>query len=276
MGETKKVENMTYFELLAWLGIGSSHPGGFFTTKQTLDTIQIKSEDYVLDAGCGSGLTTCYLAKTTGSRIIGVDINPLMIDKAFQRAEKERVSHLVDFKVADVYSLPFAENFFDWVITESVTVFLDKVNVFREFYRVLKPKGQVADLEMTLLKELPTNLQKQLKEYYGSGTDPVSIEEWCNSLSRAGFEGVEIKNPQLLKTDNLVASELKRDWLLYKDLDDKIKKQPGLLPRLQRSADFIKKNQSYVGFGLLYGRKPVATPTKFVLKEWLRKKTFRK
>lgn len=56
--ENKRVEDMNYFELLAWLGIGSSHPGGFPATKLNLETIQIKPEDYVLDAGCGSGLTS--------------------------------------------------------------------------------------------------------------------------------------------------------------------------------------------------------------------------
>lgn len=56
MRETNKVEDMNYFDFLAWLGMGSSHPGGFPATKQTLDTVQIKPEEYVLDAGCGSGL----------------------------------------------------------------------------------------------------------------------------------------------------------------------------------------------------------------------------
>lgn len=138
---------MDHFELLAWLGVGSSHPGGFQATKQTLASVKINSRDYVLEAGCGSGLTACHLAKTTGAQIIGIDINSLMIEKACLRAEHEGVSHLAEFRTADIYSLPFTDDFFDWVITESVTIFLDKFRVFREFYRVLKPQGQVADLD---------------------------------------------------------------------------------------------------------------------------------
>lgn len=275
-GENKRVEDMNYFELLAWLGIGSSHPGGFPATKQNLDSVQIKPEEYVLDAGCGSGLTACYLAKTIGCRIIGIDISPQMIEKASQRAEKEGVSHLVEFRVADVTHLPFAENSFDWVLAESITVFLDKVKVYREFFRVLKPEGRVADLEMALLKELSSPLKHQLAECFGSSTNPLPFEEWCQAITEAGFQDVEIKNPQPLKNNgNLLINYLKNDWLLVKDLADKVSKQPGLIPRLQKNASFTRKTQGYFGFGLIYGRKPtpppLPVPQKVGFKRWILK-----
>lgn len=274
LGENQRVEDMNYFELLAWLGIGSSHPGGFPATQQNLNVLQVKPEEYVLDAGCGSGLTACHLAKTIGCKIMGVDISPLMIEKANLRAQKERVSHLVEFKAADVYNLPFADNSFDLVMAESITVFLDKVKVYREFYRVLKPEGRVADLEMALLRELPVNLWKQLGECFGAGTKPLPFEEWLNALEEAGFIDVDIKNPQPLKNrGNVILNELKKDWILVKDLTDKVRKQPGLVARLKKNANFVKKNLGYFGFGLVYGRKPVPEK-KFSFKDWLRKVLF--
>lgn len=273
--ENKRVEEMNYFELIAWLGIGSSHPGGFPATKQNLDVLQVKPEDYVLDAGCGSGLTACYLAKIAGCRIIGVDINSQMIEKARLRAEKEGVSHLVDFRVSSVYELPFNDNQFDYVIAESITVFLDKVKVYREFYRVLKPEGRVADLEMALLKELPSGLRRQMEECFGTGTNPFSFQEWYDALTQAGFLDVEIKNPQALKDNsNIVMNELKKDWLLVKDLLNKVRRQPRLVNRLQKNAGFMKRNRSYFGFGLIYGRKP--TPKKLGFKDWLRQVLLRR
>lgn len=273
--ESKRVEEMNYFELIAWLGIGSSHPGGFPATKQNLEAIQVKPEEYVLDAGCGSGLTACHLAKTVGCKILGVDISPQMIEKARLRAEKEGVAHLVEFSVADVYELPFNENNFDLVIGESITVFLDKVKVYREFYRVLKPEGRVADLEMALLAELPANLRYQMEECFGTGTNPLPFQEWLNALAQAGFQDVEIKNPQALKDNgNLVLKELKKDWVLIKDLTTKIKRQPSLVPRLQKNAGFMKKNRGYFGFGLVYGRKP--TPQKLGFRDWVRQVLFRR
>lgn len=276
LGEIKRVEDMNYFELLAWLGVGSSHPGGFPATKENLDAIQVKPEEYVLDAGCGSGLTACYLAKTIGCKIMGVDINPQMIEKAILRANKEGVSHLVEFKVADVCNLPFADNSFDVVMAESVTVFLEKVKVYREFYRILKPEGRVADLEMALLGELPANVRRQMEDCFAPMTDPLPFAEWRAALAQAGFQDVEIKNPQSLRNrGNVIVNELKKDWLLLKDLANKVGTQPGLLTRLQKNAAFIRRNQRYFGFGLVYGRKP-APPKKLGFKGRVRQLLFRK
>ncbi len=269
-GESKRVETMNYFELLAWLGIGSSHPGGFPATKENLEILSIDSAAYVLDAGCGSGLTACYLAKTSGCRIIGIDINPQMIEKASLRAQKEGVAHLVTFQIADAANLPFEDNLFDWVIGESITVFLDKVKVYREFYRVLKPKGKAADLEMALLSDLPDALRKQMKECFGYETDPLSYEKWAATLEEAGFCNVEIKNTQPLKDNRqVITNELKKDWILIKDLAGKVSSQPALLPRLQKNASFTKKYRSYFGYGLIFGEKPDVQPTKPSFRTWL-------
>ena len=276
--ENKRVEDMNYFELIAWLGIGSSHPGGFPATIQNLNAVEVKPEDYVLDAGCGSGLTACYLAKTVGCKIIGIDINSDMIEKARVRAEKEGVAHLVEFCVSDVYDLPFNENHFDLVIAESIAVFLDKEKVYREFYRVLKPEGRVADLEMAVLRELPPNVRHQMEECFGLGTNPLPFEEWIDALTQVGFQDVDIKNPQPLKDNgNIVLHELKKDWILVKDLMTKINRQPSLVRRLQKNAGFIKRNRGYFGFGLVYGRKPTpVTPIKLGFKDWVRQVLIRR
>jgi arsenite methyltransferase len=273
MRDSKRVEEMNYFELIAWLGIGSSHPGGFPATQKNLDALQIKSEEFVLDAGCGSGLTACHVAKTIGCKIVGIDINPVMVEKAQRRAEKEGVSHLVTFEVADIYRLPFEENHFDVVMAESITVFLDKDKVYGEIYRVLKPQGRVADLEMALLKELPAPIKQQMEACFGSSTNPLSFDEWAKVLVEAGFEDVSIKHPQPMKSNaqNLV-NELKKDWVLLKDLPQKIKHQPGLINRLQRNASFMKQNQGFFAFGIIWGKKPIPKSLpKNTFRSWIRK-----
>ena len=272
-GKSKRVEDMNYFELLAWLGIGSSHPGGFPATQQNLAAMQIKTEQYVLDAGCGSGLTACHLAKTIGCKIIGVDISPEMVEKACLRAEKEGVSHLVEFRVADVYNLPFADNHFDFVMAESITVFLDKVKVYQEFYRVLKAEGRVADLEMVVLAELPANIRLEMEACFGAGTDPLPYEEYLEALTQVGFQDVVLKNPQRMKSNgNVILNELKKDWVLVKGLAEKAAHLPSLFTRLQKNSGFMKRNRGYFGFGLICGRKPTppAPLKKLGFKDWLR------
>lgn len=261
MGEGKaRVEEMNYFELLAWLGIGSSHPGGFPATRQNLAALGLDGDTFVLDAGCGTGLTACFLAKKVGCRITGIDVNPEMIEKARLRAEKEGVSGLVRFEVADVYQLPFQANYFDLVMAESLTVFLNKDKVYREFFRVLKPGGKLADLEMALVKEMPSDIREQMERCFGLSVSPMSFENWVEDLKKAGFEYSGILNPQYLKPGSQqVVQDLRKDWVLVKDLAKKLGAQPGLLGRLQKNASFIRKNYSYFGYGLICGQKPVKT-----------------
>ena len=210
--EQKSIDDMNYFELLAWLGIGSSHPGGFPATIQNLETMHVKTEEYVLDAGCGNGLTACVLAKVVGCKVVGVDLNHQMIENARVRAKREGVSHLVEFKVADVYKLPFEDNTFDLVMAESITVFLNKRKAYKEFYRVLKPEGRIADLEMCMIQETSDdNFKKQMKACFGNGTNPLTLEEWKNTLQQVGFEDVEVRNPRTLSNNHNVKSIVKRE-----------------------------------------------------------------
>lgn len=49
------------YNMLALLGIGGAHPGGFYLTKQLFDKEKITSETSILDIGCGTGQTSANL-----------------------------------------------------------------------------------------------------------------------------------------------------------------------------------------------------------------------
>jgi arsenite methyltransferase len=92
--------------------------------------------------GCGVGVTPCYLAKKYNCRVVGVDIHPGMIERSKERAQREGVAEQVEFRVADAQELPFEDEIFDDIITESVTAFPeDKPKAVREYARVTKPGG---------------------------------------------------------------------------------------------------------------------------------------
>ena len=80
-----------------------------------METCDISEGQYVLDVGCGVGLTACYLARTYGCHVVGVDITLGMIDRANERAAKEGLLDLVEFRVADARDLPFDNAVFEVV-----------------------------------------------------------------------------------------------------------------------------------------------------------------
>jgi O-antigen biosynthesis protein len=94
-------------------------------------------DSVVLDAGCGVGYGTAYLARAA-RRVIGVDVS----DDAISYARTRYGDDEVEFLVADVLDLPFEERSFDTVcsfeIIEHVT---DAERFVAELARVLKPRG---------------------------------------------------------------------------------------------------------------------------------------
>ncbi len=125
--------------------------GGYFF-RQYLKNY-INSNSIILDAGCGSdGIISEF--QFMPKLIIGVDINKKLLDK----------NKIVNKKiVSDLEHIPLGNNSVDIVISEFVLEHLRNPSaVFKEIYRVLKPKGvfifitpNIINPIMTLSKILP-------------------------------------------------------------------------------------------------------------------------
>ena len=183
-----------FFDFAAEVGL-TKHLGNIPATDRMADLCQIKQGSYLLDVGCGSGATPTYLAQTRGCRVMGVDILPRMIDRARELAARKGLSELTEFRVADAQDLPFLENQFDAVITESVTAFpADKERAVSEYARVLKPGGIVGLNESTWLKTpVPPEVQAWAAQEVGATVSPLTKEEWTELLERAGFKDLVVE-----------------------------------------------------------------------------------
>lgn len=182
---------ISYFELQAYIGT-TKHLGGFDTTQELIAKCQIDGHTYVLEVGCGVGATTCYLAKQYGCRVMGVDLREAMIANANERAGREGIEGLVEFRVADAQSLPFDEAMFDVVFCESVATFIeDKQLVASEFARVVKPGGRVGLNEEVWLKPPPDGIAAKVRSLWGIEPDIPTVADWLAWLQRAGLKGVE-------------------------------------------------------------------------------------
>lgn len=102
-----------------------------------LKNLNIHPDSKILDLCCGAGQTTKFLVNYS-QQVTGLDISTVSLEKARKNVPQ------AEFTEGFAQKMPFPDNFFDFVHTsvalhEMTTVELEEI--FREIYRVLKPKG---------------------------------------------------------------------------------------------------------------------------------------
>ena len=171
-------EQRTYFELLAEIG-HTKHIGGVKATGRLVELIDPGRGDAVLDVG----IAPVFLAKQFGCLVTGVDITPLMLQRAGERALREGVIDFVDFRVANMHALPFEDNAFDSAIAESVITFShDKVSVLNELARVVRPGGVVAFTEAIWARQPPPGQEQFMGRASGMPEGILNNEAWRKAL----------------------------------------------------------------------------------------------
>ncbi|MEW6717147.1 MAG: methyltransferase domain-containing protein [Chloroflexota bacterium] len=179
----------TFFDFAAEVGL-TKHVGGVKATEELIELCYISEGKYVLDVGCGVGVTPCFIARRYGCRVVGVDILEGMVERSKERAKRERIMDRVEFRVADAQDLPFEDDLFDAVTTESVAAFPeDKQKAMDEFVRVTKPGGYVGLNESTWLKvPPPPELVAWVSQDIGTNVMPLTSSEWVGLMETAGLE----------------------------------------------------------------------------------------
>ncbi len=74
-----------------------------------LRLVDVKKGDVLYDLGSGDGRIPIAAAKMYGVRAVGIDIDPARIAEAQENAKKAGVTHLVEFRQADLFLSDFRE-----------------------------------------------------------------------------------------------------------------------------------------------------------------------
>jgi ubiquinone/menaquinone biosynthesis C-methylase UbiE len=112
--------------------------------RQGLEMLNLQAGAAVLDVGCGAGELCVDLARRVGprGRVVGIDASETMIHKARETAASSGQD--VEFHVASVYRLPFADQTFDVVRAERLFQHLDNPqSALAEMVRVTRTGSQI-------------------------------------------------------------------------------------------------------------------------------------
>lgn len=125
--------------------IDEFHIRGRVATLELARSAGVDASKKVLDVGSGLGGSSRCLAREFGCQVTGIDLTEEYCDVANMLSERAGLATHVEFLQGDALDLPFADATFDLVWTEHVAMNIpDKLRLYREMHRVLKPGGTLA------------------------------------------------------------------------------------------------------------------------------------
>ncbi|MBY0121791.1 class I SAM-dependent methyltransferase [Bacillus sp. S/N-304-OC-R1] len=224
-----------YLDFLSKFGVGGAHPGGLKLTKQILLSEKINNSSTVFDVGCGTGQTAAYLSSQFGAKVIGMDINPVMVKKAKKRIAGHKLP--VEIIVGSIEDCPLRDETFDFIISESVLAFVNKPKALHEIFRLLKDGGRFIANELTINSDLSLANREEIKQFYG--LDSVLMEQdWVSLLKQSGFSNIKMRKekPSLLK--NNAAQEFHYSTYIEPELFSVMNQHHYILAKYQGIIDY--------------------------------------
>lgn len=125
---------------------------------------QIAAGSVVLDVGCGAGFDMIVAHSLVGEtgRVCGIDMTAEMLDKAESNFSRLGITKC-ETQLVDSARIPYEDDTFDVVISNGViNLSAEKLELFKEIRRVLKPGGRLQFADMILNKPLPPGMSANL------------------------------------------------------------------------------------------------------------------
>lgn len=175
------------FAAIGGFMVWSSRTGKLQLRDALLDSLDLKGEEKILDAGCGLGLMAIGAAKRLKSgKVTGVDIWDATVlsgnssDAAKANAKLEGVADKVRLETGDIRKLVYPEKSYD-VAVSAVAIHNigdreGRDKAVREMFRVLKPGGRLLILDIFHVSEYAEVLRD-------AGAQDVTVAShgflWC-------------------------------------------------------------------------------------------------
>lgn len=183
-------------------------PNSMMILEELLNEVPLKAGMRVLDLGCGNGLTSVFLAKEYGVQVFALDLWISATDN-YRRFLKNGVDDLIIPIHADAQDMPFAEEFFDAVVSVDAYHYVGNNDTFfPEKVRPLLKKDGIAAIAVPGMKyEVHENIPEEMKPYWEEEALAMwhSIEWWRPKFEK-GLDNLRIWEMSCF-------SQAWKDWL---------------------------------------------------------------
>lgn len=214
---------------------------------------------HVLDAGCGLGGSSRWLARQLECTVVGITISPVQAHLARKAACLAGLSDRIRFEVADVCSLELASGSFDviWVI-ECSEHLEEKRTFLRHCHDLLRPGGVLAICAWVAPDDLPSLEQQRLLRDICDGMicpDLASRREYSGWMGEAGFHQIVTRDvtPQVKRTWELCGRIIARPEIqtFLRHSDRQTRRFAGVFPAMLAAYE-----TGAMGYAICTARKP--------------------
>ncbi|MGK2957919.1 MAG: SAM-dependent methyltransferase [Acidimicrobiales bacterium] len=159
---------------------------------------QVTKGNRVLDAGCGVGGTSMWLAETLGAQVVGITPVASQVERATRYADERNLGEHATFRQEDYHATGFDDMSFDvaWA-QESLCHSHDKAIFAKEMARVLRPGGRLVIAEyLRFSRPLPPYDERLIHSWLSGWAIPdiETKDELVAALEAAGFVDVQIRD----------------------------------------------------------------------------------
>lgn len=150
-----------------------------------------------IDIGCGVGGPLRNIATFSGAKIVGLNNNEYQLSRARRIAQQSGLEGQASFLKGDFMKIQVPDNTFDAAYAIEATCHApDRVGVYSEIFRILKPGGKFASYEWAMTDlynpEDPTHQALKLGIERGNGLPELEpMSKVVDALKEAGFEVIE-------------------------------------------------------------------------------------
>lgn len=181
--------------LLEWIwGRDFMAPGGEGNVAKMVEGLDLHGKR-VLDVGAGLGGPAFFLAREYGAIVTGTDLEAHLVARAKRRAAELGLTDRVQFMQVSPGPMDFPGEHFDVVISAgAITQTADKLGIFCEIHRILKPGGALRSYDW--MKSPGPYSEDMLYWFRMEGLTYAmeTLERHGEILREAGFHEVELED----------------------------------------------------------------------------------
>jgi ubiquinone/menaquinone biosynthesis C-methylase UbiE len=183
--------------LIRFLEAAKQVPGFRGVKDDMLAALHLRPGMHVMDAGCGFGTDAAEMADSVmpRGRVVGLDISRAMIDEARRRTG---AGAGIEWHVADLLELPFADSEFDACRVEMVLMHIRQPErALSELARVTRPGGRIACLEMDLGSHMLDSPDRNTTRAILTSLEDTTVQGWIGRqlprlFAKAGLTDVTV------------------------------------------------------------------------------------